>query len=232
MFAALRFISFIMMSVILVVFSAAVVSGNKGVVESVFQPYADLLKEFLIERDLENDGLESAFDYEKALSQEKTMALLEKQDALLADFDIARLDTREKAVAFGHRLGGGSFFRSKKDQLPLKNIREYFYYLSVNFTKSGPFLIPLLSVWGSVHFQKVFTCRPLRFLFWFCLPPVLLQIFATVMSVCFFSFHHSGKIQHLSWDSTEKWCFPQEKPGAFLNAFQLQISMNLLVPTV
>jgi hypothetical protein len=100
MFGALRFIRFIMMSVILVVFSATVVSGNKGVVESVFQLYADLLKEFLIERDLENDGLESAFDYEKALSQEKTMALLEKQDALLADFDIARLDTREKAVAF------------------------------------------------------------------------------------------------------------------------------------
>jgi hypothetical protein len=35
----------------------------------------------------------------------------------------------------GHRLGGGSFFRSKKDQLPLKNVREYFYYLFREFYK-------------------------------------------------------------------------------------------------
>jgi hypothetical protein len=34
------------------------------------------------------------------------------------------------------------------------------------------------------------------------------QIFAIVVSVCFFSFHHNGKIRHLSWDSTEKWYFP------------------------
>ncbi|MFO8085010.1 MAG: DUF547 domain-containing protein [Desulfobacterales bacterium] len=97
MFGALRFI---MLSAIFFAFSAAVVSGNKGTVESVFQPYADLLNRFLIERDLENDGLESAFDYEKALAHEQTMALLEEQDALLAEFDVAQLDTLEKAVAF------------------------------------------------------------------------------------------------------------------------------------
>lgn len=90
----------VLIAVIFVAFSAAVVSGNKAVMESVFQPYADLLKQFLVERDLENDGLESAFDYERALAHEETMALLKKQDALLAEFDIAQLDTREKAVAF------------------------------------------------------------------------------------------------------------------------------------
>ncbi len=69
-------------------------------VESAFQPYADLLQQFLVERELENDGLESAFDYKQALDQDTTEILLVKQNALLAEFDLDQLDTREKAVAF------------------------------------------------------------------------------------------------------------------------------------
>jgi hypothetical protein len=127
MFGALRFIRCIMMSVILVVFSAAVVSGNKGVVESVFQPYADLLKEFLIERDLENDGLESAFDYEKALSQEKTMVLLEKQDALMTENTRRALNTHRHLHRDGNILYVSELFEWYEDDYAKEegSVREF-----------------------------------------------------------------------------------------------------------
>lgn len=97
----LRALSFILTFVLLVFsFGAAGAFAENGVVERTFGPYATLLDRFLIERDLENDGLESAFDYAAALAHAQTAALLEEQDALLAQFDVARIDTREKAVAF------------------------------------------------------------------------------------------------------------------------------------
>jgi hypothetical protein len=96
-----RRLSFILTFVLLVFsFDAARAFAGNGVVERTFGPYATLLDRFLIERDLENDGLESAFDYVAALAHAQTTALLEEQDALLSQFDVARLDTREKAVAF------------------------------------------------------------------------------------------------------------------------------------
>lgn len=86
--------------IVAVFFSPGPVLAQDDPVERVFQPYAGLLQQFLVERDLENDGLESAFDYTQALAWEKTESLLQKQDGLLAEFDLDQLDTREKAVAF------------------------------------------------------------------------------------------------------------------------------------
>jgi hypothetical protein len=96
----LRFIRFVLIFVLLVSFGTSGAFAENGVVETTFGPYATLLERFLIERDLENDGLESAFDYAAALAHARTTALLEEQNALLTQFDVARLDTREKAVAF------------------------------------------------------------------------------------------------------------------------------------
>jgi len=45
-------------------------------------------------------GLVSAFDYEAALADEPTKALLEDQAQRLAGVDVSALDTREKVLAF------------------------------------------------------------------------------------------------------------------------------------
>ncbi len=65
-----------------------------------FAPYAALLRDFLRKKDLDGDGYVSAFDYRAALSDETTAERLKEQDALLAEFAIARLDSRELALAF------------------------------------------------------------------------------------------------------------------------------------
>ena len=71
-----------------------------GIVKKTFEPYQKLLAQYLIEKNLDNDGLVSAFEYEAALNADNTQALLDEQNALLADFDVDRIDTREKALAF------------------------------------------------------------------------------------------------------------------------------------
>ncbi len=71
-----------------------------GIVKKTFEPYQKLLEQYLIEKNLDNDGLVSAFEYEAALNADNTQALLDEQNALLADFDVDRIDSREKALAF------------------------------------------------------------------------------------------------------------------------------------
>lgn len=68
--------------------------------ERTFTHFATLLDTYLEEKTLENDGLVSAFDYQSALDDSDTNNLLAKQDALLTEFDIDQLDTREQAIAF------------------------------------------------------------------------------------------------------------------------------------
>lgn len=74
--------------------------ASAGVVKEAFPYYQQLLDKYLVEKDLDNDGLVSAIDYDAALRDGETERLLENQNALLAEFDITQLDTREKAVAF------------------------------------------------------------------------------------------------------------------------------------
>lgn len=68
--------------------------------ERVFKHYATLLASHLQEKTLANDGLVSAFDYRAALDDSATAALLEQQDALLADVDLSQVESREQAIAF------------------------------------------------------------------------------------------------------------------------------------
>ncbi len=74
--------------------------SSGGVVADAFHPFATLLERHLVEKTLENDGLVSAFDYQAAADDPETMQILEAQKKRLAGFDISRLDTREKAIAF------------------------------------------------------------------------------------------------------------------------------------
>ena len=48
-------------------------------VSEVFDIYADLLERHLVEKDLENDGLATAFDYQGALKRDDAMDLLDRQ---------------------------------------------------------------------------------------------------------------------------------------------------------
>jgi len=69
-------------------------------VSEVFDIYAELLKRHLVEKDLENDGLATAFDYQGALKRDDTMDLLDRQRQKLARFDVSLIDSREKGNAF------------------------------------------------------------------------------------------------------------------------------------
>ena len=48
-------------------------------VSEVFDIFAELLVRHLVENDLENDGLATAFDYQGALKRDDTMDLLDRQ---------------------------------------------------------------------------------------------------------------------------------------------------------
>ncbi len=69
-------------------------------ISRAYAPYAELLADFLHEKNLPINGLVSAFDYDDALAHEATDERLERQRELLKDFDTDTLDTREKAIAF------------------------------------------------------------------------------------------------------------------------------------
>ena len=66
----------------------------------VFADFQELLDRYLVEKDLENDGLVSAFDYEAALASAATQPLLDRQRERLAAFDVASIDSREGGNAF------------------------------------------------------------------------------------------------------------------------------------
>lgn len=68
--------------------------------QEVFGPYGKLLEQFLIEKDLPDDGLVSAFDYDAAINHDKTRQRLTEQRDALAEFDVSTLDGREESVAF------------------------------------------------------------------------------------------------------------------------------------
>lgn len=66
----------------------------------LYQPYQQILDQFLIEKDLAGGGLVSAFDYEAAVSQDETGQSLTKQRQTLASFDLSRLEGEAESVAF------------------------------------------------------------------------------------------------------------------------------------
>jgi len=66
----------------------------------LFAPYALLLEDHLVERDLPDGGLVSAFRYREALADPRTAERLDVQSRRLRRFDPSRIDTKEYAIAF------------------------------------------------------------------------------------------------------------------------------------
>lgn len=78
----------------------AVAPAADDPIGEIYRDYQVLLERHLIEQDLPNDGLVSAFEYEAALEHEETEELLERQREVLAEFEPEQLETREAANAF------------------------------------------------------------------------------------------------------------------------------------
>lgn len=75
-------------------------SGNAAGLDRTYAPFSRLLERHVGEHGLEAGGLVAWFDYSAALAAEDTAALLERQDALLAEFEPETLTERESALAF------------------------------------------------------------------------------------------------------------------------------------
>lgn len=85
---------------IILVFLLGSLSGHASSSDTVYQHYADLLADFVVEHDLAGDGLVSSFDYRAALADTDTSERLAEQRRQLAMFDPDALTSRESAIAF------------------------------------------------------------------------------------------------------------------------------------
>jgi hypothetical protein len=92
--------SVVFMLVLLVALGTRPVAAADKTVVEVYAPFQALLASHLVERALPGGGLVSAFDYEAALEDPRTEALLTRQNRVLADFDPAALTSRDMAIAF------------------------------------------------------------------------------------------------------------------------------------
>ncbi|MBD1401840.1 DUF547 domain-containing protein [Pelovirga terrestris] len=91
----------VLVFLVVMVFSAttAVADGNSEL-EELYAPYAKILQRFVVEKDLPGGGLVSAFNYEKALADSDTLALLNQQKANLAEFNPGSLTEQYQSIAF------------------------------------------------------------------------------------------------------------------------------------
>ncbi len=86
--------------VVLSLFLSAEADADPNIVAETFQPYAELLGQFVTEHDLPDDGLVSSFDYRSALEHAETSDRLAEQRQRLAEFDPDVLTDRDSANAF------------------------------------------------------------------------------------------------------------------------------------
>jgi len=100
-----------------------------------YAPYQQLLDDYLIEKDLPNDGLVSAFDYRAALADPAVPELLAEQRARLARFDPGRMASGDGANAFW--LNAYNFFmiahlleNPGDDGEPVDSVRDYGNFIS------------------------------------------------------------------------------------------------------
>lgn len=89
-----------MLAIVLWLLTSSAGATGEDATAQVYQHFSELLGRHLIEKRLENDGLVSAFDYQSAFEQSRSMALIQKQRRALESFDTAALDSRVTALAF------------------------------------------------------------------------------------------------------------------------------------
>ena len=69
-------------------------------VSTLYEPFQGLLEEFLVEEDLPDGGLVSAFRYRDAVADGNAMDAVTEQRNRLRQFDPDSLESREEAIAF------------------------------------------------------------------------------------------------------------------------------------
>lgn len=79
---------------------------------TLYAPYQQLLNKFLVERDLPDNGLVSAFDYDAAVNHDGAQALIANQRQALTDLDLSSLESRQESVAFW--INAYNFFMLKQ----------------------------------------------------------------------------------------------------------------------
>lgn len=88
----------------LILFCLGLVSGINAQphpdIAKLYAPYAELLDQYVIEKQSESGGFVSAFDYQSALSEPATADQIEKQKENLTEFNPESIQTREQALAF------------------------------------------------------------------------------------------------------------------------------------
>lgn len=98
-------------------------------VQGVYAPYQQLLDRYLVEKQLPDGGLVSAFDYRAALASDETLALLTDQRGRLARFETEGLESRARALAFW--VNAYNYFmldyilRNPDDGQPVESVRDY-----------------------------------------------------------------------------------------------------------
>lgn len=68
--------------------------------DQMFRPYQEILTDHLLEKDLEDNGLVTAFRYRDAVDDQDTMERLQTQREASSDFDPDVLDDKYQAIAF------------------------------------------------------------------------------------------------------------------------------------
>lgn len=95
----------------------------------IFAPYQRLLDRHLVERELPDGGLVSAFDYRQALASDEDMSLLSDQRKRLARFETESLQSRAQALAFW--VNAYNYFmldyilRNPDNGQPADSVRDY-----------------------------------------------------------------------------------------------------------
>jgi len=108
---------------------ATAAPGSSGRVAERFAPFEAILARHLVERELEDGGLVSAFDYEAALADAKTAELRRDQLERLKRFDPSGIDERAPAIAFW--VNAYNFFMIEyllahpRDGAPAQSVRDY-----------------------------------------------------------------------------------------------------------
>ncbi|WP_376690584.1 DUF547 domain-containing protein [Wenzhouxiangella sp. EGI_FJ10409] len=98
-------------------------------VEDVFEPYAQLLERHVVEHDLDSGGLVSSFDYEAAIAESGSRALIERQRRDLAELESVEFDSRDTALAFW--INAYNFFMiahivdNSEDSAPVDSVKDF-----------------------------------------------------------------------------------------------------------
>ncbi len=104
-------------------------NADSNEIHLIYQPYAQLLADFVVEHDLADQGLITSFDYRAALNHPDTTERLESQRRRLANFNTDALTKRNSTIAFW--INAYNFFmivhilENLQDGALISSVRDY-----------------------------------------------------------------------------------------------------------